>query len=363
MYLSLFLVPLLPFLPLISAEAKTPGIYPLRPWTRTAPNGAKAVVTPIVVEGITLSPRPPVVTATIAHPWISLKPNGAPVTIKPKIKKYGFVERASPTYGTWFPEETGAMAVEKEDGTEAVQKLPTVMGGKYYKGEFERLNPVIRCTPERYLDQGNMAPFCSPKSLTELQASHAYFVTWYPHYFNDTKVRINLLDYDVLSFESPTSNDPEAEARNMKESAFYTSEWIDNELGYYVLEVDNKWIGKHFSKSVYIQIESPKEAMEDLDVQNVPLVKFLKGPKAIKDDKARYDNQTWEMAVGVPLGVFAFIGLIVAFHFCTRSSRRIGKFSIGGHRGRLRRTRKQRRGYEKLEEGGPSKDAEITTVG
>ncbi|KAK9320334.1 hypothetical protein V1517DRAFT_264581 [Lipomyces orientalis] len=372
MHVRAFVIPLLPLLPLVAGEAKTPGIYPLRPWTRTAPSGTKETVTPFVVEGITMSPRPPVVTPTAAVPWISLKNNGAPVTIKPKIKN-GYTEKASPTYGTWFAEETGAMeadssstgADDAEEGVAAKETkvLKTVMNGRYYEGEFERLNPVVRCTPERYLEHGDLEPFCSPASNSELLSGHAYFVTWYSRYFNATKVRISLLDYDTLSITSPSAIHDNSVEKNLKEFAFFTSEWVDNELGYYILDIDPKWVGKSFSKAVYIHLESPAEAADDLDVQHVPLVKLLKGPKAMRSSKQRYEEQTLEMAATIPLCVLVFCGFLAAFHFCTRKSRKIGNVYIGGHRGdRNRRRRRQTTGYEKLEEGDTG-NAEVTTVG
>ncbi|KAK9332838.1 hypothetical protein V1520DRAFT_333645 [Lipomyces starkeyi] len=370
MHFSTFVLPLLHLLPLVAGEAKTPGIYPLRPWTRTAPSGTKETVTPFIVEGITISPRPAVVTPTVAIPWISLKNNGAPATIKPKIKN-GYTEKASPTYGTWFAEHTG-LDTESSDTTASAEggaapknanALKTVMNGRYYEGEFERLNPVIRCTPERYLEQGDIAPFCSPASNSELLSGHAYFVSWYSRYFNSTEVRINLLDYDTLSITSPSAIHDNSVEKNLKEFAFFTSEWVDNELGYYILEIDPKWIGKPFSKSVYIHIESTAEAADDLNVEHAPLVKFLKGPKAMRSSSQRYEEQTLEMAAAIPLCVLVFCVFLAAFHFCTRKSRKIGNIYIGGHRGgRSQRKRRHGRGYEKLEEGDTG-DAEIKTVG
>ncbi|KAK7202682.1 hypothetical protein BZA70DRAFT_100824 [Myxozyma melibiosi] len=354
---------------LVAAEAKTPGIFPLRPWTRTAPDAHTEVVTPLLVEGVTISPRPPAVTPTIALPWVSLKPNGAPVTIKPKVKKEGYVEKPSPSYGTWFPEETavvdadaiasGAGDDDAADTAAAKSKdkkqKQVVMGGRYFKGEFDRLNPVIRCTPERYVMNGDYAPFCTPALDAELMSGHSYFVTWYSHYFNATKVRLNLLDYDTLSIASPEKFGAAEEEETLKEYAFFTTEWIDNELGYYFLEIDPKWIGKPFSKSVYVHIESPDQAGEDIDIQHVPIIKLLKGPKVIHSSKERYEKATWEVILAVPLCVLGFILFLVAFHFCTARARRIGKFTIGGHRNDRRRTRRRdRNNYEKLEEGNTS---------
>ncbi|KAK9370085.1 hypothetical protein V1509DRAFT_645305 [Lipomyces kononenkoae] len=376
MHISSSIILLFHLLPLVVGEAKTPGIYPLRPWTRTAPIGTKETVTPFIVEGITISPRPAVVTPTVAVPWISLKNNGAPVTIRPKVK-YGYTENASPTYCTWFAEETGTGIVTSDEvGNSTTTSFAeesavpqetnapkTVMNGRYYEGEFERLNPIIRCTPERYLEQGDLAPFCSPASSSELLSEHAYFVTWYSRHFNSTTVRINLLEYDTLSITSPSAIHDNSVEQNLKEFAFFTSEWVDNELGYYILEIDPKWIGKTFSKSVYIHIESPAEAADDLDVARTPLVTLMKGPKAMRSSPQRYEEQTLEMAATIPLCVLVFCVFLVAFHFCTRKSRKIGNIYIGGHRGgRSQRKRTQRRGYEKLEEGGAG-DAEIKTVG
>ncbi|KAK9379237.1 uncharacterized protein V2V93DRAFT_374339 [Kockiozyma suomiensis] len=376
------LIELLAFAAAVAAEAKTPGIFPLRPWTRTAPDASTQIVTPLLVEGVTISPRPPAVTPTIAMPWVSLKPNGAPVTIKPKIKKEGYVEKASPSYGTWFPDQTAVVdsdalgssgagdeaAVDEvavdEGAAKKGSKKPAaakangdkqvVMSGRYFKGEFERLNPVIRCTPERYILNGDYAPFCTPDLNTELLGSHSYFVTWYSHYFNSSKVRLNLLDYDTLSIAAPEKFAVAEEETTLKEYAFFTTEWLDNELGYYFLEINPAWLGKSFFKSVYIQIETPEEATEDLDIQHVPIVKFLKGPKVIAASKARYDVQTWEMILAIPLCVLGFIIFLVAFHFCTARARRIGKISIGGHKHDRKRNTRSRRGaggYEKLEEG------------
>ncbi|KAK9234955.1 hypothetical protein V1525DRAFT_411388 [Lipomyces kononenkoae] len=371
MLVSCSIILLLHLVPLVVGEAKTPGILPLRPWTRTAPSGTKETVTPFIVEGITISPRPAVVTPTVAVPWISLKNNGAPVTIKPNVKD-GYTKNASPTYGTWFAEETGAVDAIGSSTTASVAEesavakdtnaLTTVMNGRYYEGEFERLNPIIRCTPERYLEQGDLAPLCSPTSSSELLSGHAYFVTWYSRYFNSTQVRINLLDYDTLSITSPSAIHDKSVEKSLKEFAFFTSEWVDNELGYYILEIDPKWIGKPFSKSVYIHIESPVEAADDLDVTHAPLVTLMKGPKAMRNTQ-RYEEQTLEMAATIPLCVLVFCVFLAAFHFCTRRSRKIGNIYIGGHRGgRSQRKRRQRRGYDKLEEGDAG-DMEVKTIG
>ncbi|KAK9477631.1 hypothetical protein V1514DRAFT_348131 [Lipomyces japonicus] len=352
--------------PLVAAEAKTPGITPLRPWTRTAPDGAIETVTPVMVEGITISARPPVVTPTTPVPWISLKNNGAPVTVKPKVKKYGYVDKASPTYGTWFAEQTSVLpavanggdsaadkkqvlgAGDEDDSTAAGKKQSVIVQGKYRDGEFERLNPVIRCTPERYLHHGDLAPFCSPESLSELVGNHAYFITWYSGYFNTSKVRINLLDYDTLAVTSP-----DHAKETLKEFAFFTTEWIDNDLGYYYLEIDPTFFGKPFSRSVYIQIESPHEAAEDIDVEHVPLVKFLKMPKVSRSGNQRYENQTLEMAAAIPLCLLVFAIFLFIFHKCTTRAHRIGNITIGGHRAarRLRRlNRKSNKTYDRLDD-------------
>ncbi|KAK9463469.1 uncharacterized protein V1516DRAFT_644832 [Lipomyces oligophaga] len=354
MFASIFSV-VLALAVLVAGEAKTPGIYPLRPWTRTAPDGVISTVTPLLVEGVTLSPRPPAVTATSPLPWISLKKNGAPVTIRPKVKKEGWVEKPSPSYGTWFAYETDPAVADppSTDAAAAVavaKKQNTVLNNRYFKGEFERLNPVIRCTPERYVLNGDYEPFCSPDLHTELQSGHAYFVTWYPGYFNSSRVRINLLDYDVLSVSGGNRPDisPEDEPV-LKSYAFHTTEWIDNELGYYFLEIQRDWIGKGFSKSVYITLETPEQIGDDIDVQHVPLVSFLKGPKATRADKDRYENAGWDVILAVPLSVLGFAVFLAIFHFCTRRARRIGNISIGGHRSQ--RTRKRRnQTYEKLQD-------------
>ncbi|KAK9472891.1 uncharacterized protein V1510DRAFT_416322 [Dipodascopsis tothii] len=350
---------------LVAGEAQDPEIRLLKPWTRTY-DGQTAQVTPVVIEGVTFSKRPPVVVATSPLPWVSLRPNGAPVTVKPKVKKGGlYTDKASPTYGTWFPTATAAVTPTATDVEPPPAPKVKNLNDRFSPNvppvdhDFTRLNPIVRCTPEQYAESGELEPFCTPGHGSELVAGHTYFITWYSAYFNESQVRVNLMHYDTLASETKRAK------RKVTEYSFFTSDWLDTNTGFYPLQVQGAWVGKEFDKDIFVHLETPTQVHEEVEVAHLPLIKIIRQPRVMKASNDRYEgDEVLRTALAVPMIVMVAIVLIFAFHFCTRRSLRFGKVTIGGHRGEglaRRKRRAAKSAYEKLEEGPSAR--EIPRVG
>ncbi|ODV62280.1 DUF4448 domain-containing protein ASCRUDRAFT_25117, partial [Ascoidea rubescens DSM 1968] len=292
------------------------------PWVRTIYSSIVEVVHPTVIDGITFSAKPSIET-NIPQPWISLNNQGRPKTIKPKFQN-GYTKNGYPDYSTWFKEPVTKTYDQKElkahnmkDGDKLTQ-IEWIDEDKTYVS----LNPVIRCTPNRYKKKGSTKilssePFCTPTENSSFDLDKVYFISWYTKYFKNAKnIRLHLAyvsesiyekNYlrkrDEIDFE-PKDDDFESDSKketdstvdknfNYKpsgiEDAFFTSEWMLNENGdgMYPLIVDPDWIGeKNVYKKVVINLQPDNVADDDFDLlTNGTIVTFRKRAKVDKKEK------------------------------------------------------------------------------
>ncbi|ODV92696.1 hypothetical protein CANCADRAFT_17609, partial [Tortispora caseinolytica NRRL Y-17796] len=261
------------------------------PWVRTMSDHTQ-VIRPTVIAGVTFSAKPRTETPNHPQPWISLNKDGSPKTIKPKLKG-AFTKNGPPDYGTYFAEKvtrtvTHVERVQGRYGPTSTTKVEEVIEHIDLFDEDAELNPLIRCTPDRYFDEqgrigskgdGTSEPFCSPWSASHWLTGRTYFVTWYPGYFNNTaSVRV-LLEYAEHGSDSQIKKtlygsrkgkaakeeDDEDYERQHVDDAFYVGEWVPVGRGWQEVTVLKSWLQNKFSKHVYVSLQTSNDADDAVD--------------------------------------------------------------------------------------------------
>ncbi|CCH46057.1 putative secreted protein [Wickerhamomyces ciferrii] len=305
-----------------------------KPWVRTIYSSVREIVTPTVIEGVTFSGKPSTETDK-ALPWISLNGDGSPKTIKPQIKN-GQTKKASPDYSTYFQtattvtynyEDLKAHNMDPDTIHEEVEWIPEDQ-------TYVSLNPLIRCTPDRYYKKGlakniESAPFCTPKEGSQLKLGKTYFITWFSRFYPNSveKVRIH------LSYVKESIRDKGMHKRDV-ESAFFTSEWIENIDGYYPLEIQEDWLLGKFEQQVGISIQPESIPDDEFNLlKDATVFKILKGPKVAKknketrklEDEGISDDSAYYIMMSIPSVVaVAAIGMYI-FVWITGNDRDITK--------------------------------------
>lgn len=264
---------------------------PPKPWLRTIYSTQVEIVTPTVIGGVTFSAEPPLETNGL-EPWISLDKNGRPKTIKPQIKG-GNTKNPLPTYGTYFgtpvtktynKEELKAHNMAEDEVFEHVvwEKEDTT---------YHDLNPIIRCTPKLYKNKGvakniSPEPFCFPRDDAVWHVDKTYFVTWYYPFFDEdvSKVKVHLSYVKVSARQKGMKrglemleNGIEKVKRNFKRSqviekggtiaqkSFFTSDWLDKDVGIFPVTVDKEWLGEEWSRKALISIQPDNVGDDEFD--------------------------------------------------------------------------------------------------
>lgn len=274
------------------------------PWMRTIYGTVKEVVTPYAIGDVVFATKPPQNAEEISmNPWITLKKDGSPKTITPKLKN-GKVVDAYPAVSTHFQtattivhsqEELQAHNLKEGEELEEIQLIDE-------DSTYVSLSPIMRCTPDHYFKRGhaNMdssEPFCFPHDHQKFRIGKTYFMTWYSRYFQvDEKVRIHyayireggmnkgfdrsfkkrglggFLNADIHG--SPTK-DLKAELHNSDikfngaiPGTFYTSDWVDNDMGFFPIEVQEEWLQGKYYKRVLMAIQPESVADEDFDIMS-----------------------------------------------------------------------------------------------
>jgi len=257
-----------------------------KPWIRTIYSSVKEIVTPTVIEGVTFSAKPPSETNGLI-PWVSLNKDGSPKTIKPQIKN-GQTKNASPTYSTYFQTATTVtynyedLKAHNMDPDSIHEEVDYIDEDKTYVS----LNPLIRCTPDRYYKKGlakniESAPFCTPREGSSLKLGKVYFITWFTKFFpkDVDKVRIH------LSYVKESLQDKGMYKREV-ESAFFTSDWIKNLDGYFPLEIQEDWLLGKFQQNVGVSIQPNNIPDDEFNLlTNATIFKIMKGAKVAKKNK------------------------------------------------------------------------------
>lgn len=302
------------------------------PWIRTV-SGHIELVTPTVVDGITFSASPRNVKTPT--PWVSLKKDGLPKTIKPKVKGLE-TKNAWPDYEQWF-----------DTPVTVTHDLSNAKGNKEGKTHHKevkmipinqdelRLNPLIRCTPDRYFDKNKAGPLCTPQKNSNIVLGKTHWVSWFTRYFDsDEKVRIVMayVESKGINRKRDTSgSDP----------VFFESDWLDNDEGFYPLQIEKDWLLGQYNQLVGLGIQPQSVPDDEFDLlANGTILRLRMGPTVQKDrlvDPSSKDDGLIMTIIALPTCVLVFFCFYMCFLYSTRDLRSVGHKSV--------RRRKKRDGY------------------
>lgn len=282
-----------PVLPNSSQNSRVSPDLP-KPWLRTV-SGKVQRVTPTVVDGITFSakPRP----GKTPPPWVSLEKDGIAKTIVPKVK--GIETKNNwPDYGTYF-----------DSSYTTIHDLQALLGDAGEKDQYHTevvlipedksnqvLNPLIRCTPDRYFTTNDeplgSAPFCTPQENSHILLGVTHWVTWYTKFFNQQdKVRLHLSiiqsKHTKRSIEQQANhrlNDELIVHRRDISDSIFTSDWLENN-GMYPLEIKESWLDGEYEQLAVLSIQGESDLDNSFDLLQGSIVKLRRGPTVIKEDK------------------------------------------------------------------------------
>lgn len=335
---------------LYGTEEETP-----RPWLRTIYGTVPEVVTPYVVGGVTFAAQPPATTNGL-EPWISIKKDGLPKTITPKMKN-NVIENSFPAVRTFFQtastithhqSEIQAHNLGDDDTVEEVVMIDE-------DDTYVKLSPIQRCTPDYYYKKGiaNMEssePFCSPRDHQKMRAGATYFITWYSRYFKKAEnVRFH------YAFVNEKSHDKGFDKRDLMDTAlkqvdaeieelsgnldfkgdvhgaFYSSDWVHNNNGWFAVEVDKKWLRGKVYKKVVISMQPDTIDDEDFSLLDAPhlfatfqlresIGKNTKEMRKIQD-RAGTGDDVYYVIASVPTVVMISVLFMYGFLYINRKHR------------------------------------------
>lgn len=305
---------------LAAKTAKSTTSEAPKPWIRTLTNSVVEVVTPTVIAGVTFGAKPASTTNGL-EPWINLDKLGSPKTVKPELKN-GLFKKAWPTYGTWFATPTTIVHSNEDLNAHNLGEDETFHEEQWIEEDaYEHsLNPMIRCTPDRYSKKGtakvdSSQPFCTPQDDVRMILGKTYFITWYSGFFKDAeKVRLSFSHVKQSARQQGlkkrdipdlVKRSREIELGGKVQSSFFTTDWIKNTKGYYPLDILEEWIGDDsvYQRKVLITIQPDNIPDEEFNVQeNFIVVEFSKGVKVDKShlvDLKKLEEKNRNKALGI----------------------------------------------------------------
>lgn len=277
-----------------------------RAWVRTISSTKTVIVRPTVIAGVTFSTKPPKTTNGL-EPWVSLNKDGSPKTIKPQHKG-GQIKKGKPDYGTWFGTATLIPMSKEEIKAENMEDDEVYEHEEYVPEDptYHELNPIIRCTPERYFKKGmgknvESEPFCTPHDNQQMKMDKTYFITWFTRYFKDAKkVKVHLsylkeslrqkgmkrsLETDQESPEDLLKRSSVLEkGAEVNEKSFFQSDWLDVEEGMFPVTILEEWFGaKDWYKKVLISLQPDNVDIQDFDyTKDAVVVEIARGATVSK---------------------------------------------------------------------------------
>lgn len=296
---------------------------PPKPWLRTLSDDRVEVVTPTVIAGVTFGAKPPTTTNGL-EPWITLDKLGLPKTVKPELKN-GLFKKGWPTYGTWFATPTTIVHSNEDLNAHNLEEDEIFTEVKYIDEDpYEHsLNPMIRCTPDRYTKKGiarvdSSEPFCTPHDDIRMILGKTYFITWYSGFFDKDVENVRLILAHVQEaanqkgFKRDLQQSTNLDKRSKQidlggkiRNAFFATDWIKNTKGYYPLDLIEEWIGGDnvYQRKVLITIQPDNIPDEEFDIQkNYLVVEFGKGVKIDKshlNDLKKLEEKNRNIALGI----------------------------------------------------------------
>lgn len=303
-----------------------------KPWKRTIYSTEIEIVTPTVIAGVTFS-RKPLPTPDPLEPWVSLNKDGSPKTIKPEIKN-GRTKKGHPTYTTYF--QTMSTKTYSYEDLKAKNMDPhDIFEEEVYIDEddtYTSLNPIIRCTPDRYLNKGlakdiSSEPFCTPKENSMWKVGKTYFITWYTHFLTEEnsdkvseKVRIH------LSYVKEKLSEKGYHKRDIP-ATFYSSEWISNVDGVFPIEIDEAWLQGYYERKIIVSVQPLHISDDEFNpLENGVMTYIMLGSKVAKtteeewalQDAGIYDQEWYYVALAIPTMVV--IALVLMYFFLQLNS-------------------------------------------
>lgn len=283
------------------------------PWLRTISSTVVQMVTPTIVGGVTFSAKPKNVDTPL--PWLSIQPNGFVKTIMPKVKD-GITKNASPTYGNYFDiPVTSTISLgalfEEHKGTDKTHEEVNYIPDPNVADR--RLNPIMRCTPDRYFKKKIIdtkviqKPFCSPSHATNIIVGETHWITWYTRFFpNAKKVRLH------MAYIEKGKNGHLKKRDELQEDAFFTTEWLDNLDGVYPLEITPDELLGAPMQNVILSIQPDYVDDEDHSLVNGTELVFRRYPlKQKKIKKLQLESQNNDSALYVALTIPTVIVVFV----------------------------------------------------
>lgn len=272
-----------------------------KPWVRTIYKDKVEIVTPTVIEGVTISAKPPKTTDGL-EPWISLNNDGSPKTINPKMKN-GIIKNKSPDYSTWFQEVKTVTYSHEELRAHNMAEDEIFVEETLIPEDltYRLLNPIVRCTPDLYKMKGmakdlSPEPFCFPRDNSRLYMDKTYFVTWYYPFFDKKveKVKLHLsyvkeslrqkgLKRDFVEDVAKRSSVME-KGGLLGKASFFTSEWLPKEEGMFPITIDEEWFGERdYYHKILISLQPDNMLDEEFDhLENYVVVEIAKKARVAK---------------------------------------------------------------------------------
>lgn len=303
-----------------------------KPWARTitlAKSTKTVLVRPTVIAGVTFSTKPPKTTNGL-EPWVSLNKDGSPKTIKPQHKG-GQIKKGKPDYGTWFGTVTHIPMGKDVIKAENMEEDEIYDHEEYFPEDpsYHELNPIIRCTPERYFKKGQgkdltSEPFCTPHDNQQLKMDKTYFITWFTRYFKEAKkVRVHLsllkeaarqrgmkrsVEEDEMEVDQNLNKRSSVleKGATIQESSFFSSDWLDVEEGMLPITILEEWFGKKdWNRKVLISLQPDYADNEDFDyMKDSVVVEIVKGAvvskgqfQDLKKLEEKWKNQGLEVEI------------------------------------------------------------------
>lgn len=314
--------------PVIFPKEKETTSEEPKPWIRTVYSTKVEIVTPTVIGGVTFSAKPDP-TPNPLKPWVSLNKDGRPKTIKPEIKN-GHTKKGYPDYSTYFKTASirtysyEELKAHNMDPNDVYEEEVWIDEDQTYVG----LNPIIRCTPNRYVNKKHdilEGPFCTPRENSRFKVGNVYFVTWYTKFFEEPttgkvadKVRMH------ISYVREKAKEKGYIHRRELPATFYSSEWMDNLDGIHAVEPELDWLQGAYERRVVISVQPDYISDDEFDpLENGVLLHIIQPAKVIKKTKeelkledAGISDETWYyVALTIPsLVVVALVGMYFFLH-------------------------------------------------
>lgn len=273
-----------------------------KPWIRTIYKDKVEIVTPTVIEGVTISAKP-LTTTDGLEPWISLNNDGSPKTINPKMKN-GVIKNKSPDYSTWFQEVKTVTYSHEELKAHNMDEDEVFIEETLIPEDltYRLLNPIVRCTPDLYKMKGmakdqSPEPFCFPRDNSRLYMDKTYFVTWYYPFFGKKVEKVKLhLSYVKESLHQKglkrdfVEDDLEKRSSVMEKggllgkTSFFASDWLPKEEGMLPIFIDPEWFGDNeYYHKILISLQPDNMSDEDFDhLENYVVVEIAKKARVAK---------------------------------------------------------------------------------